>query len=141
MSEPARLILPGLPASSLAAIGYHFSSKEALLTEALLLAFWRMGPEFRAALNATVPEQHGPVEQFELIWARLIREPSRPTGPFGWPTSNYFRRWTVSLRSAGYWETTFSSPVQVLAALFEDGRELRRWHGWHTLGTGFIMCS
>jgi AcrR family transcriptional regulator len=57
---------------SLAAIGYHFSSKEALLTEALLLAFGEWDQEFRAALNATVPPNIGPVERFELIWARLI---------------------------------------------------------------------
>ncbi len=57
---------------SLAAIGYHFSSKEALLTEALLLAFGDWDQEFRAALNSTVPANLGPVERFELIWARLI---------------------------------------------------------------------
>jgi AcrR family transcriptional regulator len=57
---------------SLAAIGYHFSSKEALLTEALLLAFADWDQEFRAALNSTVPANLGPVERFELIWARLI---------------------------------------------------------------------
>jgi AcrR family transcriptional regulator len=57
---------------SLAAIGYHFSSKEALLTEALLLAFGEWDQEFRAALNATLPAGIGPVQRFELIWARLI---------------------------------------------------------------------
>jgi AcrR family transcriptional regulator len=57
---------------SLAAIGYHFSSKEALLTEALLLAFGDWDQEFRAALTPTVPANLGPVERFELIWARLI---------------------------------------------------------------------
>jgi AcrR family transcriptional regulator len=57
---------------SLAAIGYHFSSKEALLTEALLLAFGDWDQEFRAALNSTVPANLDPVERFELIWARLI---------------------------------------------------------------------
>ena len=34
---------------SLAAIGYHFSSKEALLTEALILAFGEWDQEFRQA--------------------------------------------------------------------------------------------
>ena len=57
---------------SLAAIGYHFNSKEALLTEALLLAFGDWDQEFRAALTLTVPANLGPVERFELIWARLI---------------------------------------------------------------------
>src|ERR1700722_12147046 len=57
---------------SLAAIGYHFSSKEALLTEALLLAFGDWDQEFRAALTSAVPANLGPVDRFELIWARLI---------------------------------------------------------------------
>src|ERR1700735_991455 len=40
---------------SLAAIGYHFSSKEALLTEALLLACGDWDKDFRRLLNESVP--------------------------------------------------------------------------------------
>jgi len=57
---------------SLAAIGYHFSSKEALLTEALILAFGEWDQEFRDALETSVSPKATPTERFESIWARLI---------------------------------------------------------------------
>jgi AcrR family transcriptional regulator len=56
---------------SLAAIGYHFSSKEALLTEALLVAFGDWDEDFRRLLNE-VPIDASPRERFEATWARLI---------------------------------------------------------------------
>jgi AcrR family transcriptional regulator len=56
---------------SLAAIGYHFSSKEALLTEALILAIDDWGMDFRHALM-TVPDHADPAQRFEATWARLI---------------------------------------------------------------------
>jgi AcrR family transcriptional regulator len=58
---------------SLAAIGYHFSSKEALLTEALMLAFGDWDREFRAALAESVAPTVTPVERFESTWVRLIQ--------------------------------------------------------------------
>jgi AcrR family transcriptional regulator len=57
---------------SLAAIGYHFSSKEALLTEALLLACGDWDKDFRRLLNESVPTDASPKERFESTWARLI---------------------------------------------------------------------
>jgi AcrR family transcriptional regulator len=57
---------------SLAAIGYHFSSKEALLTEALLVAFGDWDKDFQEALSAKVPADASPVERFESTWARLM---------------------------------------------------------------------
>jgi AcrR family transcriptional regulator len=57
---------------SLAAIGYHFSSKEALLTEALLLAFGDWDREFRQALETDVSPRATPAARFEAIWAKLI---------------------------------------------------------------------
>jgi AcrR family transcriptional regulator len=57
---------------SLAAIGYHFSSKEALLTEALLLACGDWDKDFRRLLNESVPTDASPRERFESTWARLI---------------------------------------------------------------------
>jgi AcrR family transcriptional regulator len=65
---------------SLAAIGYHFSSKEALLTEALILAIDDWGMEFRNALATAVPERADPAQRFEATWAKLIQtfETSRP---------------------------------------------------------------
>jgi len=57
---------------SLAAIGYHFSSKEALLTEALLLAFGDWEKDFRRLLNESVSIDASPRERFESTWGRLI---------------------------------------------------------------------
>jgi AcrR family transcriptional regulator len=58
---------------SLAAIGYHFSSKEALLTEALMLAIADWDLELRRALNTAVRADADSIERFQIIWARLIR--------------------------------------------------------------------
>jgi AcrR family transcriptional regulator len=57
---------------SLAAIGYHFSSKEALLTEALLLAFGEWDQDLQQALRTAVPPNVAPAERFEATWAKII---------------------------------------------------------------------
>src|SRR5580692_5997041 len=57
---------------SLAAIGYHFSSKEALLTEALLLAFGEWDQDLQRALQASVPLDGTPTDRYEATWARII---------------------------------------------------------------------
>lgn len=57
---------------SLAAIGYHFSSKEALLTEALLLAFAEWDQDLQQALDVAVPSNIAPAERFETIWTKII---------------------------------------------------------------------
>jgi AcrR family transcriptional regulator len=57
---------------SLAAIGYHFSSKDALLTEALILAIDDWSTDFRNALATAVPDRANPAQRFEATWARLI---------------------------------------------------------------------
>ncbi len=57
---------------SLAAIGYHFSSKEALLTEALLLAFGEWDHDLQRALQGAVPANVTPAKRFEAIWAKVI---------------------------------------------------------------------
>ena len=57
---------------SLAAIGYHFSSKEALLTEALLLAFGEWDEDLQRALRTAVPSNVAPAERFEATWAKMI---------------------------------------------------------------------
>ena len=57
---------------SLAAIGYHFSSKEALLTEALLLAFGEWDRDLQEALQAAVPANVGPAERFEATWGKIM---------------------------------------------------------------------
>jgi AcrR family transcriptional regulator len=57
---------------SLAAIGYHFASKEALLTESLLLAFGEWDENLQQALRTTVPADVTPAERFEAIWAKIM---------------------------------------------------------------------
>jgi AcrR family transcriptional regulator len=57
---------------SLAAIGYHFSSKDALLTEALLLAFGEWDEDLQRALRSSVSEDVTPAERFEATWAKII---------------------------------------------------------------------
>jgi AcrR family transcriptional regulator len=58
---------------SLAAIGYHFRSREALLTEALLVAIGEWDRDFRQTLEAGVPRAASPRKRFEAVWAQLIR--------------------------------------------------------------------
>jgi AcrR family transcriptional regulator len=57
---------------SLAAIGYHFSSKEALLTEALMLAVEDWERDFRQTLESAIRPDADAGERFETIWGRLI---------------------------------------------------------------------
>jgi AcrR family transcriptional regulator len=57
---------------SLAAIGYHFSSKEALLTESLLLAFDEWDQDLQRALRTAVPDNVAPAERFEATWTKII---------------------------------------------------------------------
>jgi AcrR family transcriptional regulator len=57
---------------SLAAIGYHFASKEALLTEALLLAFSEWDEDLQRALRTAVPNDVTQAQRFEAIWAKIM---------------------------------------------------------------------
>jgi len=65
---------------SLAAIGYHFRSKEALLTEALLLAVEDWDKEFRQRLHSAIHSGAGSRERFKATWEQLLRaiEKHRP---------------------------------------------------------------
>ncbi|MDP9365440.1 MAG: TetR/AcrR family transcriptional regulator [Chloroflexota bacterium] len=57
---------------SLAAIGYHFGSKEALLNEAMVEAIGEWGDAIERALAADVDLVADPLERFEAVWAGLI---------------------------------------------------------------------
>ena len=59
---------------SLAAIGYHFGSKEALLNAARIQAIgdWWQELERALAADADADLGTGPMERFEAIWTRLI---------------------------------------------------------------------
>lgn len=57
---------------SLAAIGYHFGSKEALLTQALVEATGEWVGELGRILTAELNLSQTPMERFELTWTRLL---------------------------------------------------------------------
>lgn len=58
--------------TSLAAIGYHFGSKEALLNTALIEASKEWGEELERTLAAELDPQAAPLEQFEAMWTRVV---------------------------------------------------------------------
>ena len=57
---------------SLAAIGYHFGSKEALLDAARIEAIGEWWEELARTLTADADPDVDPMERFEAIWARVI---------------------------------------------------------------------
>lgn len=56
---------------SLAAIGYHFGSKDALMNEAMFEAIGEWGDELEQAFKAAGPSLDGR-ERFERIWGSII---------------------------------------------------------------------
>lgn len=58
---------------SMAAVGYHFGSKEALMDQALAQASAEWGRALGDALTGLqIPDTATPVERFEAIWGRVI---------------------------------------------------------------------
>jgi AcrR family transcriptional regulator len=57
---------------SLAAIGYHFGSKEALLTAARIQVIGEWWDELARTLAADAVADADPMERFEAIWTRVI---------------------------------------------------------------------
>lgn len=57
---------------SLAAIGYHFGSKEALLNAAMMKATTEWGEELERALATETDPDATPMERFEAVWTRVI---------------------------------------------------------------------
>ncbi|MFL6071952.1 MAG: TetR/AcrR family transcriptional regulator [Mycobacteriales bacterium] len=57
---------------SLAAIGYHFGSKDALMTAAMMAAIEEWSDELEAALSVDLAPDTPPLERFEAIWTRVI---------------------------------------------------------------------
>src|SRR5215470_16761959 len=59
---------------SLAAIGYHFGSVEALLNAAMIEAIDEWGQEISRALaaDAAIARDGPPLERFATIWTRII---------------------------------------------------------------------
>lgn len=58
--------------TSLAAIGYHFGSKEALLNTALIEATGDWGEELERALTTDTEPDAPPMERFEAAWTRVV---------------------------------------------------------------------
>ncbi|MEV0626711.1 TetR/AcrR family transcriptional regulator [Nonomuraea wenchangensis] len=62
---------------SLAAIGYHFKSKEALLNEALFEVMREWGEELAATLSAEVEPGADGLERFAVVWDRVLESFAR----------------------------------------------------------------
>jgi len=58
---------------SLAAIGYHYGSKDALLTAALMQALDEWGEELRVALAAGSRKHGTPAERFQAAWTAVLK--------------------------------------------------------------------
>jgi AcrR family transcriptional regulator len=58
--------------TSLAAIGYHYRSTEALLNAALVQAMREWGDEMAAALSADDLTGVTPLQRFEAVWTRIL---------------------------------------------------------------------
>lgn len=57
---------------SLAGIGYHFRSKDALMNEALIEAMREWGDDLGATLAADIDPEATPLERFEAAWDRVV---------------------------------------------------------------------
>lgn len=57
---------------SLAGIGYHFRSKDALMNEALIEVMREWGDDLGATLAADFKPDAAPLERFEAAWDRVI---------------------------------------------------------------------
>jgi AcrR family transcriptional regulator len=58
--------------TSLAAIGYHFGSKDALLNAAVVEASQEWGEELERALSGDIDPDSAPLDRFEAAWTRVV---------------------------------------------------------------------
>jgi AcrR family transcriptional regulator len=58
--------------TNLASIGYHFGSKEALLTAAMIVAIGEWGDAVEQVLAVDHDPAASPIERFEATWTRVI---------------------------------------------------------------------
>jgi AcrR family transcriptional regulator len=73
---------------SMAAIGYHFGSREALLNTALIEANEEWGETLAKVLQVETPASASPAARFELIWHRVIES-----------FDEHRRMWAVSMEA------------------------------------------
>lgn len=57
---------------SMAAIGYHYGSKDVLMNAALGALTQEWGEELGRALAASIPPDAGPIERFQAVWDGVI---------------------------------------------------------------------
>jgi AcrR family transcriptional regulator len=58
--------------TNLASIGYHFGSKDALLTAAMIEAIGEWGDEVEAILRTAVDPDAQPIDRLEVIWNGVV---------------------------------------------------------------------
>ncbi|MET8139575.1 TetR/AcrR family transcriptional regulator [Sphaerisporangium sp. NPDC005288] len=95
---------------SLAAIGYHYGSKEALLNAALLQALEEWGEDLGRILSAQVDPAATPRQRFEAAWTAVVRsfEENRPL-------------WAVQFELVAHMDKT----PELRQAFAESGRQAR----------------
>jgi AcrR family transcriptional regulator len=71
---------------SLAAIGYHFGSKEALMNEAMRQALDEWGVEVGQAMSAGLPGQADVRERFAATWGQAVKTLESPQTRALWVT-------------------------------------------------------
>jgi AcrR family transcriptional regulator len=106
--------------TSLAAIGYHFGSKEALLTTALIQATDEWGTELERVLAREVEPGDDPVHRFELTWTRIIDS-------FG----THRELWATQFKILTEFDELPSGPEGLIEALRQARQELAALFGYH----------
>jgi AcrR family transcriptional regulator len=96
---------------SLAAIGYHFRSKEALLNEALIAAIEEWSTELGQALADSVDPGGAPLDRFAAIWSRIVDL-----------FATYRRLWMVNFEILGQVDRLPSDVRRVLSDAQQRGR-------------------
>jgi AcrR family transcriptional regulator len=105
---------------SMAAIGYHFGSREALLNEALIQANREWGETLQKLLEADPLPEASPAERLETIWDRMIE--SFP---------GHRRLWAVSFEVYSQPEHAPELREQLANGLIQGCRGLARlFHGY-----------
>lgn len=74
--------------TSLAAIGYHFGSKDVLLHQALMHATEKWAKSIESQLTLTLDQRARPMERLETAWTQIIQS-----------FKTHWRLWAVTLES------------------------------------------
>lgn len=93
-----------------AAIGYHFGSRDALLTEAFMRAMEEWGLGIEAEADAAVDPAAGPRERYEAIWRQTIASFTRNR-----------QLWLVSIE-AGIEAQRSPRVAELMARAMQEGR-------------------